>query len=430
MLLDAARLEKLEEDNRALREDLEILREDHEYVEKQLEKASSSSVKVTGFLDVGFFAMAGETGGLQTDMGHEQFPEFMGQIPDSWVFLGDPLSVMINARGEPATTGDSLAIKFDAIDTHTSSFLVNSLNLGLFAPVGEKGVFTTKLDVVPRGRDVSNPTGLFLGDYVDLRLAYFEYRLEKGPAKLDLFVGKFDSVVGVEYRTQEAPTRVEVTPSLICRYTCGFPIGVKARARFFDDAIVLNTAVTNGSQFTENFALYNEIDRNEFKTISSRLSFKPPFLRELEIGGSAAIGAQDNQPDESILQWLVGADLTYTRHNVILRAEFIKGRAKGKSDDTRCGEAECLEFQGAYGLLGIRANNIAMPYIRIDWRDALHRSGAEFVYISQVMRATFGLNLRIFENLIVKGEYTVNQELGRIPVVANDVFTTSLVVKY
>lgn len=433
--LDTERLEKLEEENAKLKEELEFLREDHEYIEEKVGKMSALSVKLTGFLDFGFFGVVGDGPGIVADLGHENFPEYEGEggVQDSWVFMGDPLSTMINARGEPANTGDSKAIAFDPIHATGPTFIVNSLNVGLLSEIGEKAVFIAKLDVIPRSRDVSEPDGLFLGDYLDLRLAYLEYRLAKGSTKLDLQAGKFDSVVGFEYRSQEAPSRIEVTPSLICRYTCGYPLGVKARARFFDDALVLNVAVTNGSQFSEGFALYNEIDTNNFKTGSARLSYRLPFVKELELGVSGMWGAQDNQDSDDVWQWLWGADLHFHRHNLVFRAEYVKGRANGEQDPAgpaKCDKSECLEFQGAYGLLGYRASNVTMPYVRVDWRDALHRDAAAFVYISELWRATLGLRFTFTENLIFKAEFTSNNELGRIPKAVNDVFTSSLVVKY
>jgi hypothetical protein len=54
----------------------------------------------------------------------------------------------------------------------------------------------------------------------------------------------------------------------------------------------------------------------------------------------------------------------------------------------------------------------------------------DFVYISNVWRATGGLRLEIGTNVIIKAEYTVNRELGRIPQRFNDVFTSALIVRY
>jgi hypothetical protein len=293
-------------------------------------------------------------------------------------------------------------------------------------------VFNGKIDLLPRARDVSQPDGVFVGDYLDVRLAYLEYRFAAKRVKASVFAGKFDSVVGFEYRSQEAPSRIEVTPSLICRYTCGYPIGVKGRILLLDDAINVIVAVTNGSHSSEGFPFHNEVDSNHFKTVAGRAGFNVPGLAGLEVGASGVFGAQDNQSKNDVYQWMYGFDLHYHRHDLVLRAEFVQGRARGETEagQARCGLAPCLEFKGAYGLAGYRVTNIVMPYVRVDWRDALHESGASFIYISKLWRATAGLRLQLNENVILKAEYIVNRELGRIPQFPNDLVTSALVVRY
>ena len=251
------------------------------------------------------------------------------------------------------------------------------------------------VDLVPRRRDVSNPDGLFVGDYLDVKLGYVEYRPRAGDVNLSLFAGKFDSVLGIEYRSQDAPDRTTVTPSLICRYTCGHPIGLKARAELLDDALAVNVAVTNGSHVSEGFPFSDEADRNAWKTVAGRLSYRFPVGAGLELGASGAFGAQDLQVDDDVYQWHYGADLRLEWHDLELSAEYVQGKAEGKSEDGEapCGLAPCLTFKGAYGLLGYRATNELMPYVRVDWRDALHQSGASFVYISNLARATFGMRV-------------------------------------
>jgi hypothetical protein len=71
-----------------------------------------------------------------------------------------------------------------------------------------------------------------------VKLAYAELRVPIASFGLSLYAGKMDPVLGYEYRVEEAPDRLTVTPSLICRYTCGRPIGLKARARFLDERLV------------------------------------------------------------------------------------------------------------------------------------------------------------------------------------------------
>jgi hypothetical protein len=261
-----------------------------------------------------------------------------------------------------------------------------------------------------------------------VKLAYAEWR----KPWLSLFAGRIDPVLGYEYRIQEAPDRLTVTPSLICRYTCGRPIGVKARGKLFDEALILNVALTNGSSFWEGFGISDDVDRNDVKTVSGRLAYRLPVGRGLELGVSGAVGAQDAQSDDSVIQWHVGGDAHLEWRDLEVTAEYVKGKAPGKDEvgQPDCFAAPCLTYQGAYGLVGYRVTNWLLPYARVDWRDALHKNGASFIYISQLARGTVGLRFELGTAVIVKAEYTLNRELGRIPQFSDDVFTSSMVVKY
>lgn len=389
--------------------------------------------KLTGYLDLGFFHVGGDGSGIRTDIGHRAFPEYDGVVPDSWVFLGDPLSTAINSRGEPADTSESRAVVQDSIDNGgKASFLVNALSVSLFSGLSDRLTFNAIVDLLPRGRNVSSPSGTFLGDFVDVKLGYLEYRVPTERFDLRVSGGKFDSVLGFEYRSQESPDRLGVTPSLLCRYTCGHPIGVKARGRFLNDALIVNLAVTNGSPFSEGFPFYDEIDHNDAKTVSARVSTQHAVGAGFEMGMSGALGAQDLQPRNSVLQWHLGADLHLDWRDVDLTAEVVRGQAQGKSEpgESPCGLAPCLDYQGAYVQVGYRATNWLEPYVRMDWRDATHESGESFVYVSQLVRATVGLRLELGTHTVVKAEVVHNEELGRIPDFANDVVTSSWVVKY
>lgn len=427
------RVRRLERENRRLRDDLDALRGDHDFVQESVDRLRPLAGRVTGYLDSGFFAVGGDGAGIRRDIGNQHFPEYAGVVPDSWVFMGDPLSTAVNARGEPAETGESRAVIFDPIDSRgVSSFILNALNLSLFAGISEELQLNASVDFVPRARNVSDPDGLFLGDYVDVKLGYAEYRVPAETLSLSLFAGKFDSVLGIEYRSQEAPDRLTVTPSLLCRYTCGHPIGVKARLQLADDRLALNAAVTNGSHGSEGFPFAGELDSNQLKTAAGRLSYAFPIGAGLEVGASAAYGAQDLQPEDGVRQWHVGLDLHVDWRDLDGSAEFVQGKASGQTEagGPPCGLAPCLRYKGAYGQLGYRALNWLTPYVRVDWRDALHESGASFAYVSELVRATAGLRSELGTHTIVKAEFTANRELGRIPEFSNDVFTTSLVVKY
>jgi hypothetical protein len=409
---------------------LEALEDDVAYTQKQVESLLPLAGRITGYLDVGFFHVGGDGSGLRADLGNVHFPEYADEIAGgSWVFMGDPLSTAVNARGEPADTGESRAVTHDPIDSRgKASFIVNAINVALFAGIGAEVTLNALIDVVPRGRDVTDASGTALGDFLDVKLAYAEWRRPW----ISLSAGRFDPVLGFEYRVQEAPDRLTVTPSLICRYTCGRPLGLKARARFLDEALVVNVAVTNGSSFWEGFGISDDIDRNDVKTVSGRLSVRFPVGRGLELGASGAIGAQDAQGDDSVLQWHAGGDLHLEWRDLEVTAEYVKGKAPGAEEEGRpaCFAAPCLDYQGAYGLVGYRATNWLVPFARLDWRDALHRSGASFIYVSELVRATAGVRLELGTAVVVKAEYTVNRELGQIPQFANDVLTSSMVVKY
>lgn len=425
------RFQALEARLQALEDELAATKDDNAYLEEQLAKLLPLSGKISGYLDLGAFVTTGNGAGTRTDLLGMYFPEYIGQVPGSWVFMGDPLSTAINSRGDVADTGESRAITYDPINSGgKSTMLVNALNLTLFSGIGETAQLHASVDLVPRARDISDPAGLFVGDFIDVKLAYGEWRPRIEGFDLALQAGKFDSVLGREYRVFESPDRIGVTPSLICRYTCGRPIGLKARARFLDEAFVVNVAVTNGSHFHEGFPFASETDTNHMKTIAGRVSYQ--IAKKVELGVSGAFGAQDFQPEDDIYQWHVGADIQLEHQDFELVGEYVRGRARGRTTpgEPLCDVAPCLRYQGAYGQAAYRVTNTFVPYVRVDWRDAEHWAGASFVYISTVLRATLGMRAEIGTRVIAKLEASKNQELGRLVKFPNDVVTSSLVIKY
>lgn len=430
------KIQKLENKNEELMEEIEILEEELEATNQQVKSLLPLKGRISGYLDFGFFSVTGNGSGIrrEIDFTGMVFPEFDGIGPPGWVFLGDPLSTAINSRGEPADTGESRAVTFDSVDSKGHpTFILNAVNMALFAGLGDQLQLNALVDFVPRSRNVSNPDGLFLGDYIDVKLAYAEYRTDT-ETDISLFAGKFDSVLGFEYRSQEAPDRLTVTPSLICRYICGHPLGLKARALLLSGAFTANVAVTNGSHFWEGFDFSDEIDSNPAPTGAAR--FSVVLGDTFELGVSGSYGAQDAQESNAVRQWHIGADTHIHIGDLELFGEYVKGRAEGDPSTTDftgvddCADAPCLRYQGAYGLLGYRVNNYLIPYFRADWRDARHRDGMSFVYISELFRVTPGIRLEIGPHVIIKAEYTVNTELGDIPEFPNDVFTSALIIPY
>lgn len=423
----------LRQENEALRGQVETLEVQQEAVDQKVERVMPLAGRVGGYLDFGFFYVGGDGTGIRADSNFDYFPEYEDEIPPEWVFMGDPLSTVINSRGDPAETGDSRAVLQDSVSNGgKASFIVNALNVSLFAALGKNLTVDGLVDFLPRNRDVTDPDGVNLGDFVDIKLAYLRYKVPVKLFSLSLYAGKIDPVVGYEYRIQEAPDRLTVTPSLLCRYTCGRPVGIKSRWKFLRDrSLILNLSVTNGGSWTEQFGFQNEVDTNHLFTFAGRLSYAIPRTG-MEIGGSGAWGAQDLQTRDDVAQWQWGVDLHVDIAGLNLTGEFIMAKATGNTPpgDLACADAPCLDAKGAYGLVGYRILNWLLPYARVDWRDALHRSGASFVYISELVRITGGIRFDINEFVLIKGEYTHNRELGRIPQFPNDVFTSSVVARF
>ena len=91
-----------------------------------------------------------------------------------------------------------------------------------------------------------------------------------------------------------------------------------------------------------------------------------------------------------------------------------------------CDVADCLVYKGAYLLVSRRFQRW-IPYARVDWRQATHQRGADFVYEARSVRGTFGLHVDLNSHVRAKVEYNWNHELG-VPNFPHDVITSSIVV--
>ena len=371
---------------------------------------------ITVFVDVGAFAVGGDGSGIRSDLGHIYFPQYRDRIAGQWVFMGDPLSTAINSLGEPADTSDSREVRTDNLASQGHpSLLVNALGLKIFKDVGHDVSIGALAELLPRpGRTI-----------IDVELAHIDYR---PTPDLVISAGKIDSVLGVEYRWQDAFDRVEVTPSLICRYTCGRPLGVEARLT--RERMQLSAAVTDGDFFDERFEPAEVLKANALPTGAAHLQWTAPVGQGLTVGISGALGPQDKQPDAGIAQWHIGLDARLRDLDGFdVTAEYVQGQQDGWTTSTAtCNAAPCLVYKGGYLLVDRRVNPRFIPYVRVDWRDAVHQNGTVFVYESHVARATVGAHFELTSRIIGKIEYTFNHELGGIPQFADDILTSSIVV--
>jgi len=385
------------------------------------------SVTLTGYGDFGFFLTQGNGSGTVRDARNVVFPQYAGEY--GWVFLGDILSTAVNSRGEAADLGDLPGVsRFDSLHSGGApGFAVNEVNLTLNGGIADNLLATGSVNFVPRtGSDFA------LGDFLDVDVAQIEW-LPTASRRTSIFVGKFDSVLGIEYRERKASQRFGITPSLIARYTTGTALGLKVRSKLGpEDMIVVAASVTNGSYTTEQFHFYNEIDRNSGKTLSGRLSLRPPFSGfDAELGVSGSWGAQDRISNNSGAMWFVGVDFLGHVGVLDVKAQWLKGRAPGSPLDQAYG----LNLKGGgYLELDYMLTPIIGLLARGEYRNALvwldgldPAAGDNRIYVTKSWRGTFGAHVALKERLILKAEYLRNGEYGGIPNIKNDVFTSSLV---
>jgi hypothetical protein len=385
-------------------------------------------VIVGGYIDLGFFAAQGNGSGIVRDQANVYFPQYAGQY--GWVFLGDILAPAVNTRGEVADLGDATGAppRFDSIHAGGApSFIANEVNLNLTSGLGSSAIATASVNFTPR-----SGSNFSLGDVFDVDIAQLEWMLGR-EQKTSIFVGKVDSVIGIEYRERKSNQRYGITPSLIARYTTGTAIGLKARSKLGpDDVVVLAGAVTNGSFTQEMFHFYDEIDTNLGKTLSGRVSLHPPIPLDMELGGSGSWGAQDRSPNSDGKMWFVGVDYQLRTRYADLKAQWLKGHSPGDATNGVYG----LDLHGgAYAEL----DAFLLPHFGVlargEYRDAFVWLGdattlvsANRAYITKSWRATGGVHFSFSDRIVLKAEYLWNGEYDGVPQIKNNVFTSSLVL--
>jgi hypothetical protein len=398
---------------------------------------------LTGYADVGFFVPQGDGSGYVQDLGApgtRAFPEYASRY--GWVFMGDPLATPINSRGEPADLGNPPgADRQDLIDSNGApGFIVNEVNLTLNGALASSVLGTASVNFMPRtGSDFR------LGDAFDVDLAQLEW-LVGAQRRTSIFVGKFNSVIGIEYQTRKANQKFGITPSLIARYTVGTPIGIKVRSLLGpNDMFILAGALTNGSSVIEPFHYYDETDSNAGKTASGRIAIALPLPFRLELGVSGMYGAQDRALDSRHPIWFQGADLQLLTSRVQIKAEFLRGHSDGEEGAVAAGARRVYGLdlkKGGYVQATAMLTWMFGVLLRAEMRDALvwlgdpmlqapaPTSTADRLYVTKSWRVTAGLRAVITERLVAKVEYLHNGEYGGVPPIPNDVFTSSVVMSY
>ena len=387
-----------------------------------LVRNNQPTVQVGGYVDFGFFVPQGNGSGYVEDFGHVFFPQYAGRF--GWVFLGDILAPAVNTRGEPADLGPAPGVnRYDSVNSRGApGFIVNEVNVVLRSALTPTALVTASLNFTPR-----TGSEFALGDVFDVDIAQVEW-LPTASQRTSLFAGKMDPVFGIEYRDRKADQRFGITPSLIARYTTGTALGLKARSKFGgSDWLVLAVALTNGSNTTEQFHFYDELDSNLGKTASGRLSVRLPLPIALEIGLSGSAGPQDRSTDTRDWMWFYGFDLLGHWGRFDLKGQWMTGHAPGEPSQNVYG----LDLHGggyleldtmltsSFGVLG-----------RAEYRDAFVWLSDQRAYLTQSWRATVGVRWVITPRAVLKAEFLKNGEYGRVPPVPNDVLTSSFVMSF
>ena len=377
-------------------------------------------VSVGGYVDFGFFVPQGNGAGYRQDVLHR----YPGYSDYAWVFPGDILAPAINTRGEVADLGDAPGVdRYDSVNSRGApGFIVNELNLRLRATPAPNAIITGSVNFTPR-----TGSNFSLGDVVDVDLAQLEW-LPTDSQRTSIFVGKIESVLGIEYRERKSDQRFGVTPSLIARYTTGTALGLKVRSKFgVDDCLVIAAAVTNGSNTTEQFFFYDETDSNAGKTVSGRLSVNLPLPFSLELGASGSWGPQDRARGDARAAWFVGPDLLARVGSVDVKAQWLKGKAGGDP-------AQNLYALDLHGGGYLEIDSMLAPSWgvlgRVEYRSADVTLAPQRAYPSRSWRATIGARWVFTTWATLKVEFLHNGEYGSVPNVPDDVFTSSLVMSY
>jgi hypothetical protein len=374
-----------------------------------------------GYIDFGFFVPQGNGGGYVQDFSHQRFPA-LGNY--GWVFLGDILAPAVNSRGEVADLGDAPGVdRFDSVNSRGKpGFILNEANFTLRSALTSAAIVTVSFNLVPRTGNEFR-----LGDFFDLDIAQIEW-MPTASGRTSIFAGKTDSVIGIEYRERKSQKRFGITPSLMARYTTGPALGLKVRSKFGpEDLLVLAAAVTNGSNTTEQFHFYDEIDSNAGKTLSGRLSLQTPTSVKIEAGFSGSWGAQDRSLSSSKYMWFVGPDLIVHAGRLEVKAQWLTGRSPGNAVE----EVYALKLRGGGYLEADCAFGPSFgAYARGEYRNADVWQGNARFYRTRSWRATVGARWVFTERAVIKAEYLRNGEYDNSPQVRNDVFTSSLVLSY
>ena len=373
-------------------------------------------VIVGGYIDLGFFATQGNGSGIIRDQGNLLLPAICRQVrlgvPGR--HPGHPPSTR---AARPADLGDATgaAPRFDTIHSGGApSFIANEINMTMTAGLTPSAVATASVNFTPR-----SGSNFSLGDVFDADIAQLEWMPTRSQ-KTSIFVGKFDSVLGIEYRDRKSNQRYGITPSLIARYTTGTAVGRQGRAPSSAPTICwcVAGAVTNGSFTQEQFHFYDEIDTNLGKTASGRALAAPAVSRSTWSSASRARTApRIARPTTSARCGSGGVDYQLHLRAPTSRRSTCKGAAPGDATNDVYGLQ--LHGGGYVELDGYLASHFGVLG-RVEYRDAFvwlgdpnAPGGADRAYLTKGWRATGGVHINFTDRIILKARVPPQRGIRR-----------------
>ncbi len=391
--------------------------------------AAPPAFHVNGYIDIGFAHAGGD--GTSFPAGDTRLPADYGV---------DTFAPAVNSRGDVAST--------DAGGRFVNGFLPRSVGIGgrasplvnvvdfdlRYNVPSAPLMFFSRLQLLPRFTGTGDDTRALL-QQAFARLVPFDSQ------ELALSVGKFDSVVGIEYLDNESNIRIGVTPSLVARYTTGQSLGAKLFYRVQIpaawSAVSLNLAATTSGSFVESLQM-PDVSLTGVPVGSGRLGYELNLPRfQLKLGGSGVYGPRNDQHDQHVLQRVVGGDLRIAVAGLYLNAEYVRVDEDEGHEQKITGLGvfplvSAFHERGYYAQLAYGLVIDAGPLHKVTVYGRYERRNAWFQGFTPLLvdRITGGLRVDLWESVIVKGEVLINRELEGSPNVPNNVQTLSVVYSF
>ncbi len=391
------------------------------------DEAKEESLRLTGYIDVGLVKATGNG---------TSFSAYDTRSPLDYGV--DAFAPAVNSRGEVAST--------DTGGRFTNAFLPRSVGIGSapsflintasadvrFQPRGLPIFLFARMQLMPRLSSTGDSTR------VELQQAFGRLSPLKNH-ELALFLGRFDSVFGIEYLENEANLRPGVTPSLIARYTTGHGLGAKVFYRFqlpaLWSAFSFNLAATNNGTRIEALAPVDASLTGHFVG-SGRIGYELNLQRlQVKLGASGLLGPRNDQRSPTASQMALAGDLRVSAFGFSLAGEFLRlidehAPAGGKVTGQGTGElASGFAVWGGWGRLSYSLPWKTEVLTGITLMGRYDRRAAQFEGYTEVQtdRFTVGARIDLWDVLALKLEALFNRELSGAPNVENDVFTSSAV---